>query len=354
MSLLSESHLTSAEHYFLIQRLSYPTETEARNMLVSYYGHTYEVVVQIERRILLRLSPQGIERVRAWLDGTTPDDPECTLSPVQYGNVKSMVEMAAFLQAKAARAGEQPPVSVAPLLGDRSKAAAAPEKETRQPAPPPPAIVKQPVTPLTDPVPAPLADLRLPAHEAVAKPEALLELVWLLHGWLSEQPRTTREMIVYLNRAWRLRQENAQDALDLLYALGMITRTKAQAGGAQVMPSLPADLNIARFRLACAEAFAVRLAGNDRLLLVLDRLGSAPVQQLGRLVFGDARPLDLPARLLVWEALGIAERGRKETWRITQAGRALVAKLPPLAITIEDETVSPALVKPDHDWLDTL
>ncbi|MBL8132747.1 MAG: hypothetical protein JNL42_12880, partial [Anaerolineae bacterium] len=98
--LLAEDHLTSSEVYFLLRRLSFKTDAEAWVMLHAYYGHPPEVLREVERRILQRVSSDGLAQVEAYLETLAPDAPDSELSLSEYANLRAVVERAVELQIK--------------------------------------------------------------------------------------------------------------------------------------------------------------------------------------------------------------------------------------------------------------
>jgi len=371
LQVLAGEQLTSAELLFLTRRLSYDYSATAWVMLSAFYGHNEKILRDIERRVLMRMSFEGLKQVRALLSDLTDSHPASSLTASEQSNLNALVEYALLLQTIAQSRHEKHP-DPASLLADTTRRRTSKSKTARpaeSPLAPAPALPTEPSARSSQVIPPSVANKKQPStrHQpdgtlsdcpsvimtSLKQPETFLEGLVQLNDWLTESPRSVGEVRYFMWQKWRSSYADLQSALDLLYALGVIAPSNADPVEAIVRPTLAANLSIRQFRRACADAFAHRVEGNTRLLSALDQLNEMSPNRIQRVAFGDVPVFDLITRLTLWEALGVVQHQKKDQWTITQGGRDLVMTLPSLGLMIADEQ-GPVPLETDDDWLNVL
>lgn len=381
---LGMGQITGGEILFLFRRLQCPADSEGWSNLSKTYELDESSLRDLERVVLQRLSFDGLMQVESWLDGWAGDDYINRLTHSERINLRLLVDEAISLHSRSSDRKLARPAPAPSLAGDEKeqlamlqvlpqsrrslgiqleKAGQSDRQANRQVhtlptqtlnQTPPSHLPKVKVAPMTENDPV-LLSCPFVIVNHTTQPEQFLEELYKLYGWLEGSVCTVSALRHFMaDQGYRLNYNNIHKALELLYALGIIAPMTSCLPLDSIQPTLSANLNVSQFRLACAEKFTQRIQGNAVLLATIDHLDCAPFDRIKRVAFGNVRIADASLRLIVWEAFGIVQRQKKDSWKITQAGRALVAALPSIhLVTANEAELAPKLTNND-DWLDVL
>lgn len=381
---LGMGQLTGGEVLFLVRRLQCPAHPAAWSNLGKTYGLDESSLRDLQRVVLRRLSFEGLTQVESWLDGWAGDDYINQLTHTERVNLRLLVDEAISLQTPSSDYKQARPAPAPLLAGDEKEQLAIlqelprshpslgfrpekvgqssrrangqvhslpPQSAGRIPLSQPP-NAKAVSTIENDPV---LLSCPFVIVNHMTQPERFLEELYKLYGWLSGSSYTVNALYHFMaNQGYRLNYNNIQKALDFLYALGIIAPMTSSLPHDSIQLTLSANQNVSQFRRACAEKFTQRIKGNAVLLAAIDYLDCAPFDQIKRVAFGNVPIADAISRMMVWEAFGIVQRQKKDSWKITQAGRALVASLPPVQLITANELEPAPRLTNNDDWLDVL
>jgi hypothetical protein len=355
---LGFSQLTDDDIQFIIRRLRCDVTPEARANLIAECMMDEASFREREQRVMLQLSFDGLMQVESWLDGWAGDDYIKRLTLTERRNLRWLVDEALALHTPDAAPKQTLPMPLfrdsheKALTASRPAGEIAPTKLRRTfEAPFAGTRSKESSTPETGPILQNCPVVMVSRH---TQPDQLLVSLFDLYNWLSGAHSTLSNLHQFMSEKGHLRgYSQLQQALDFLYVVGIIAPMTARQMDALVPITLTANLTVSQFRRACAEKFTQRIQGNREVLAAIDQLNDVSLNRIKQIVFTVTQLSDLPVRLIVWEAFGLIEQQKKKNWQITQAGRTLVATLPPVHFVLAQgpDQVSAAL---NHDWLDIL
>jgi RNA polymerase sigma factor (sigma-70 family) len=189
-----------------------------------------------------------------------------------------------------------------------------------------------------------------------AAPGAFFESILVARQLVQTHPNiTVMRFFEELSESGRV-SSAPQDAFDAWYAAGLHDYIDFERQAREMMRlSIPADWGLADVRTHCVNQLCRRLLKMPELLAALERLATADVPTLQRVLFGDASAgYDVPFRLTMLAAFE-AVRADGSQWRITEVGRAALQANPlqqPLDLSAL-ETPEPEASETD-DWDDHL
>jgi len=152
---------------------------------------------------------------------------------------------------------------------------------------------------------------------------------------------------------WAGRATAPQDAFDAWYAAGLIPWIDyLNAPNTQLTLTLNKDAKVTEARRLCAESLSRRILKMPELLLTIDQIAQPTLVNIQKVLFGDIRAaFDVPQRLLMLTALDLTQITRNE-WRLTDAGRKLLASNPPQSLPDFGEIESFQMDERDSDERD--
>ncbi len=188
----------------------------------------------------------------------------------------------------------------------------------------------------------------LPVH---APPRAFLESIMMARQLVQAQPEIAirqfyEAMLARAGRDW----SDPQDAFDAWYAAGLHDYIQfAHQAREPIRLSIPPTWKLAEVCVHGLNHVCRRIQKMPELLAALDRLGSAEIPRLQKLLFGSAGAgFDVPLRLNMLAAFE-AVRADGNQWRITELGRAALQANPPQELPDFGVIKTPEPDEPDTD-----
>jgi RNA polymerase sigma factor (sigma-70 family) len=192
---------------------------------------------------------------------------------------------------------------------------------------------------------------------ANAHPRAFLESILVARQLVQSQSEiTVMKFYEQMLNQFGCDRSNPQDAFDAWYIAGLHDYIHFSRQAREMMRlSIPAEWKLAEVRVHCLNHLCRRLLKMPELLSALDRLATADIPTLQRVLFGsESAGYDIPLRLTMLAAFE-AVRADGNTWRITDVGRAALQANPPQELPDFSalETIEPDASEND-DWDDHL